>query len=56
MSFESKLDNILKFMRDLETNVDKVDSEIERLSKIKKQKTNAYAYLKNYVSNTLQAQ
>lgn len=56
IQFGDKINNICKYMRNLETENDGIDDEIARLSKIKAGNARKYDRLKSYVASSLQSQ
>ena len=56
MDFNTKIDNVLKVMREADTDADKLNIEIVRLDKLADSKRKLAERLKNYVSNILQIQ
>jgi len=54
--FADKINNICKYMRNLETDNDGIDDEIARLSKIKQSNARKHERLKSYVASSLQSQ
>ena len=53
-NFREKSLNYVKFMRSEELSIDAIDSEIDRLTAIKKAKTNKIKSLKDRLSNAMQ--
>lgn len=56
MDFNTKIENVLKFMREAETDVVKIKTEQVRLAQLAEAKTKLAEKLKNYVSTILQMQ
>ena len=52
-NFSSKLENYAKFVKSLEGNINLMDSEIERISKLKQTKQNLINRLENNMLNAL---
>lgn len=53
MERNQKVENCLMVMRDYETDAEKMDSEIKRLTALKRQYSSRAEWLKNYVRNCL---
>lgn len=56
MSFNDKVSNICKVLRDLETDQEKIKNEVTRLNELMTKKYNASARLKEYVASILKLQ
>lgn len=56
IQFGEKINNICKYMRNLETDNDGIDAEIARLSKIKQSNARKIERLKSYVASSMQTQ
>lgn len=54
MQLNDKVENILKYMSNVEWTIDIIDAEIQRLSKLKQQAQKKHDGLKNYVAFSLQ--
>lgn len=56
IQFNEKIDNICKYIRNIETDTDGIDAEIDRLYKIKKSNERKIDRLEAYITSSMQSQ